>query len=54
MATVVDLCCREVVGYALARRMRARLAVYAIGAAHRTGLVAVNTIMHTDRGGQAL
>jgi transposase InsO family protein len=32
--------------------MRACLAVEAITAAHRTGLVAGNAIMHTDRGGQ--
>jgi transposase InsO family protein len=32
--------------------MRASLAVEAITAAHRTGLVAGNAIMHTDRGGQ--
>jgi putative transposase len=32
--------------------MRAGLAVEAITAAHRTGLVADNAIMHTDRGSQ--
>ena len=52
MATLVDLCSREVVGYVLAPHMRSRLAVDAISAAHRTGLVAGNAIMHTDRGGQ--
>ncbi len=52
LATVVDLCSREVVGYAVAPHMRAGLAVDAISAAHGTGLVAGNAIMHTDRGGQ--
>jgi len=52
LATVVDLCSREVVGYATAPHMRASLVVEAICAAHRTGLVAGNAIMHTDRGGQ--
>ena len=52
MATVVDLCSREVIGYAAAPYMRASLAVEAICAAHHTGLVAGNAIMHTDRGGQ--
>ena len=52
LATVVDLCSREVIGYALAPHMRVGLAVDAISAAHRTGLVAGSAIMHTDRGSQ--
>jgi hypothetical protein len=52
VATAVDLCSREVIGYAIAPHMRAGLAVDAISAAHRTGLVAGNAIMHTDRGSQ--
>jgi putative transposase len=52
LATALDLCSREVVGYAIAPHMRAGLAVEAITAAHRTGLVAGNAIMHTDRGAQ--
>ncbi len=52
LATTVDLCSEEVVGYALAPHMRASLAIDAITTAHRTGLVAGNAIMHTDRGGQ--
>lgn len=51
-ATVLDLCSKELIGYALAPHMRASLAVEAITAAHRTGLVAGNAIMHADRGGQ--
>jgi transposase InsO family protein len=52
LATAVDLCSKEVVGYAIAPHMRAGLAVEAITTAHRTGLVAGNAIMHTDRGSQ--
>jgi putative transposase len=52
LATVLDLCSKELIGYALAPHMRASLAVEAITAAHRTGLVAGNAIMHSDRGGQ--
>jgi len=52
LATVVDLRSREVVGYAVAPHMRVGLAVDAISAAHRSGLVAGNAIMHTDRGSQ--
>lgn len=50
LATAVDLCSREVVGYALAPHIRTSLAVDAVTAAHRTGLVAGKAIMHTDRG----
>jgi transposase InsO family protein len=52
IATVLDLCSKELIGYALAPDMRANLAVEAITAAHTTGLVAGNAIMHTDRGSQ--
>ena len=52
LATTVDLCSKEVLGYAPAPHMRAGLAVDAITMAHRTGLVAGNAIMHTDRGSQ--
>jgi putative transposase len=52
LATTVDLCSNEVIGYALAPHTRAGLAADAISAAHRTGLVAGNAIMHTDRGSQ--
>jgi transposase InsO family protein len=49
LATVPDLCSKELIGYAIAPHMRAGPAVEAITAAHRTGLVAGNAIMHTDR-----
>ena len=52
LVTAVDLCSREVLGYAIAPHMRASLAIDAITAAHRTGLVAGNAITHTDRGSQ--
>jgi transposase InsO family protein len=52
LATVLDLCSKELIGYAIAPHMRASLAVEAITVAHRAGLVAGNAIMHTDRGGQ--
>jgi transposase InsO family protein len=52
LATVLDLCSKELIGYAVAPHMRASLAVEAITAAHRAGLVAGNAIMHTDRGSQ--
>jgi transposase InsO family protein len=52
IATVLDLCSKELIGYALAPHMRTSLAVDALKAAHRAGLVAGNAIMHTDRGGQ--
>ncbi|WP_307846206.1 IS3 family transposase [Actinospica durhamensis] len=52
LATVLDLCSRELIGYAIAPHMRAGLAVEAITSAHRAGLVAGNAIMHTDRGSQ--
>jgi putative transposase len=52
LATVLDLCSKELIGYAIASHMRARLAIDAITAAHASGLVAGNAIMHTDRGTQ--
>jgi putative transposase len=52
LATVLDLCSKELVGHAIAPHMRAGLVIDAIIAAHRAGLVAGNAIMHTDRGSQ--
>jgi putative transposase len=49
---VPDLCSKELIGYAIAPHMRASLAVDAISAAYRTGLVAGNAIMHADHSGQ--
>src|SRR5438874_1527104 len=50
LATVLDLCSKELIGYAIAPHMRADLAVEAINAAHHAELVAGNAIMHTDPG----
>jgi putative transposase len=52
LATVLDLCSKELIGHAIEPHMRAKLAVDAITAAHQSGLVAGNAIMHTDRGSQ--
>ena len=52
LATVLDLCSKELIGYAIAPHMRASLAVEAITGAYRVGLVAGNAIMHTDHGSQ--
>jgi transposase InsO family protein len=52
LATAVDLCSKEVIGYVIAPHMRASLAIDAVGMAHRRGLLAGNAIMHTDRGSQ--
>jgi putative transposase len=52
LAAAVDLCGGELFGYAIAPRMRASLAVDAIAAAHRTGLMAGDAIVHADRGSQ--
>jgi transposase InsO family protein len=52
LAAVLDLCSKELIGYALAPHMRAGLVVDAITAAHRAGLVAGNAIMHADHGSQ--
>jgi transposase InsO family protein len=52
LATVLDLCSKELIGYAIAPRMRASLAIGAISTAHRAGLTPENTIMHTGRGGR--
>jgi putative transposase len=52
VATVLDLCTRELIGHAIAPHLRTSLAIDAIETAHRSGLVAGNSIMHTDRGGQ--
>jgi putative transposase len=52
LATVLDLCSKELIGYAIAPHMRAGLVIDAISIAHRAGLTAGNAIMHGDRGSQ--
>jgi transposase InsO family protein len=53
LATVLGLRSKELIGYAIAPHMRASLAVDAITAAHRAGLITGNATMHSDHGSQA-
>lgn len=52
LATVIDLCTRMVVGWALSERMTANIVVEALERAWRAGYVAENAIFHSDRGSQ--
>jgi len=52
LATVLDLCSKELIGYAMAPHMRTGLAIEVITKAYDAGLVAENAIMHADRGSQ--
>jgi transposase InsO family protein len=52
LATVIDLCSKELIGWAIAAHMRTSLVADAITLAHSRGLTAGNAIMHTDRGSQ--
>ncbi|WNI20062.1 IS3 family transposase [Actinacidiphila sp. ITFR-21] len=52
LATVIDLCTREVVGWSLADHMRTELVVDAVRMAHTGGHTAGNAIFHSDRGSQ--
>ncbi|MEV7345365.1 IS3 family transposase [Streptomyces sp. NPDC093544] len=52
LATVIDLCTREVVGWAMADHMRTQLVADAIRMAYIGGHTAGNAIFHTDRGSQ--
>jgi hypothetical protein len=52
LATVIDLCSKEVIGWAIASHMRSSLVIDALNMAHGRGLTAGNAIMHTDRGSQ--
>lgn len=52
LATVIDLCTRMVVGWAISERMTADIAVEALERARRRGYVAGNAIFHSDRGAQ--
>ena len=49
---MIDLCSKELIGWAIAPHMRASLVVDALSMAHKRGLTAGNAIMHTDRGSQ--
>jgi transposase InsO family protein len=52
LATVIDLCTRMVVGWAIADNMRTGLVVSAMEMAWGRGYVAGNAIFHSDRGSQ--
>lgn len=52
LAILLDLCTRQVVGWATAARQNATLTIAALRAAVRSGHLAEDAIMHTDRGAQ--
>lgn len=52
LATVIDLCTREVVGWAMANHLRTSLVCDALNMAHRNGRVNPDAIFHSDRGCQ--
>lgn len=52
LATVIDLCTRMVVGWAISERMTADIVVSALGMAWGRGYVAEGAIFHSDRGSQ--
>ena len=52
LATVIDLCTREVVGWSMAQHMRASMVIDAVRMAHAAGRVEGNAIFHSDRGSQ--
>ena len=52
LATVMDLCSRRLVGWAIADHMRTELVIGALRAAERTRGGLAGAIFHTDRGAQ--
>jgi putative transposase len=52
LATVIDLASRKVLGHATGGRMDAGLAVRALAAARRSGLLRPGTVFHSDHGSQ--
>ena len=52
LATVIDLCTRMVVGWAIAEHMRASLVCQALRMAHDGGYLAPGAVFHSDRGSQ--
>jgi len=52
LASVIDLCSRKLVGYAMAEHMRAELVVNAITMAATHNQLAGGAIFHSDRGSQ--
>ena len=54
LATVIDCCTKECIGYAIAAHMRAELVIDAIRMAARNYWLQSGAIFHTDRGSQYL
>jgi putative transposase len=54
LATVIDCCTKECIGYAIADHMRAELVVDALRMAARNDALKPGAIFHTDRGSQYL
>lgn len=52
LATVIDCCTREVVGWSMATHMRASLVCDAISMAHGKGIINPGAVFHSDRGTQ--
>lgn len=52
LAVVIDLCTRRIVGWSLARHMRAGLVADAFKQAHQTRRPGAGLIFHSDRGSQ--
>ena len=52
LATVMDLCSRRLVGWAIAEDMRTELVLDALAAAHRTRGCLAGAIFHSDHGAQ--
>jgi putative transposase len=52
LATVIDCCTKECVGYAMADHMRTELVIAALDMAARNGRLTDGTIFHSDRGSQ--
>jgi putative transposase len=52
LATVIDCCTKECIGYAIADHMRAELVIDALRMAARNYLLAPEAIFHSDRGAQ--
>ena len=52
LASLIDCCTREVIGYAMADHMRTELVLDAVAMAMRNGRLQAGCIMHSDRGTQ--
>jgi transposase InsO family protein len=52
LATVIDLCTKEVVGWSMADHMRTSLVCDAVSMASRNGRIRPGAVFHSDRGAQ--